>query len=175
MEAIAARYNGTIPRIRRRARDVFDNGSLRTHAPISPRLGDINNRQGRAAEAAAFQLPDDDVVLDIVHRRRHLTGRKIKLGLGEIHFMPKCIKTKLLYYLMDAGERDRLHITINDIGDLSVDSYREFKEDVTVLKWLIDSGTCKSWTFAASNVCCNECISRWRLKVRMFNASGSKS
>lgn len=103
-------------------------------------------------------------VSDIIERRKGLTGRRLMVGSTEIRIFPSIPRKKLLYYLMDVG--DGLQVTINDLGKWSVDTYPEYKDDLSIMRWLIDSRSCRKWSFTVDNLFCCECVSTWRMKVK---------
>lgn len=164
MSEIRSRQHSTFPRLKAKTRSVFEKSSLETYINKAPVI-EPNNRQGRAREKAAFAIPAEDSVHALMERRKQLTGRKIKLGLGELFWFPMTERTNALYYLIDPGDGS-LEVTINDIGDLSVDKYDEYKEDILLMQWLIDIEAYQQWSFSVDSFCCRECLSARNIMVR---------
>jgi hypothetical protein len=164
LREIRARHHGTLPRVKAKARSLFEKSSTETTSNQAPAI-EPKNQQGRAREQAASAVPAVDSVQTLMDRRNELTGRKINFGTGEVFWYPMAERTKSLYYLMDHGD-DSIEITINDVGDLSANTYDELKEDVLLLQWLIDIKACQQWSFSVDNFCCKECLSARNIMVR---------
>lgn len=162
LSAIRELGSHTLLRLKRKYKSVFSLASLRNNYASSSRQSVINNRVHKLAWKKTLMPPGDDV-LDIIERRKALTGRRLAVGSTEIRILPTLNKTKLLYYLTKDG--DGLLVTINDLGKWSADAYPEYKDDLVILRWLIDTCSCMQWRFTTDNLYCNECVSSWKMKV----------
>ena len=162
LSAIRELGSHTLLRLKRKYKSVFSLASLRNNYASSSRQSVVNNRVHKPAWKQTLMPPGDDV-LDIIERRKALTGRRLAVGSTEIRILPTLNKTKLLYYLTKDGEG--LLVTINDLGKWSADAYPEYKDDLVILRWLIDTCSCMQWRFTTDNLYCNECVSSWKMKV----------
>jgi hypothetical protein len=110
--------------------------------------------------------PENYSVRDIIKRKQRLTGRSLTVGTSEVRILPEATRAKLLYYLMAVGED--LQIIINDLGKGTVDSYPEYQDDLIIMRWLIRAQHYPHFAFSVDNLCCRECVSGWRMKVREY-------
>ena len=159
LSAIRGLSTGTFPRLKDKCKHISSSRSLRNQFAETSRLSDVNNRQSRSRQRKAYKPPQNDVS-DIILRSQHLTGRRFRVGSTEVRILPRAERTQLLFYLMQEG--NGLHLNINDLGDWTVDTYPELKDDFGVMRMLIDKDLCQTWKFTVDNLLCTECVAGWR-------------
>lgn len=152
-------------RFKRKYKSLFDVSSITNNFSTSSPPSDSANPAQREKRGIITRVVDADAS-DIIKRMQDITGRRLMIGSTEIRIEPKIERAHLLYYFMTFGED--LQIIINDLERWTVDSYPEYKDDLLIMRWLIDIRACRNWIFSVDNVCCKECVSGWRLKVREY-------
>jgi hypothetical protein len=165
LKAISYLDNRKFARFKRKYKSLFDVSSITNNCSTSSPPSDSANRAQREKRGVVTRVFEADAS-DIIKRMKDITGRRLMIGSTEIRIEPKIERAHLLYFLMTFGED--LQIIINDLGKWTVDSYPEYKDDVLIMRWLIDIRACRNWIFSVDNVCCKECVSSWRLKVRAY-------